>query len=368
MICRDRIDGIRRIAVLRANAIGDFIFVLPALEALRVAYPEAEIVLLGRPWHAEFVDGRPMPVDRAVVVPYSRGVRDPSPGGAEDPEALERFFAAIRRERFDLAVQLHGGGRHSNPFVRRLGARVTAGLKAPDAPELDRWVPYIYFQPEVFRYLEVVGLVGAPPVGFEPRLAVTGRDLEESRQVVPGEGPLVAIHPGAGDPRRRWPTESFAAVGDALVAAGARVVVTGTPAERPLVDAVREQMTADAQEVCGRLSLGGLAGLLARCRVVVSNDSGPLHVAMAVGAATVGIYWCGNLINSGPVTRTRHRPFPSWCLDCPQCGRNCFRDDCGHAVSFVADVPAGEVITAALDLLASETSRSAGKPQPVIPG
>lgn len=349
----DRVEGVSRIAVLRANAIGDFIFILPSLEALRAAYPGAEIVLLGRPWHAEFVSrGRPLPVDRAVVVPYSRGVHDPFPGGAENPGELDRFFAAMARERFDLALQLHGGGRNSNPFVLRLGARVTVGLRTPDAPALDRWIRYVYFQPEVFRYLEVVGLVGAEPVGYEPRLAVTGEDLEESRRLVPEGRPLVAVHPGAGDPRRRWPAEKFAAVGDALAAAGARVVVTGTPAERPLVEAVQGAMAAGAVEACGRLSLGGLAGLLARCRVVVSNDSGPLHVAMAVGAATVGIYWCGNLINSGPVTRARHRPALSWRLDCPLCGRNCLHDDCGHKVSFVADVPVEEIRESALDVLA----------------
>ena len=59
--------------------------------------------------------------------------------------------------------QLHGGGRHSNPLITGIGARVTAGLRADDAPALDRCVRYMYYQPEVFRYLEVVGLVGAAP-------------------------------------------------------------------------------------------------------------------------------------------------------------------------------------------------------------
>src|SRR5438093_11199142 len=109
---------------------------------------------------------------------------------------VERYFDRMARERFDLGIHLHGGGRNSNPFLLRLGARLTAGLKTPDAPRLDRWLPYVYFQPEVLRYLEVVSLVGAPPTTFQPRLAVTGADLDEARRVVPEtRRPLVALHP-----------------------------------------------------------------------------------------------------------------------------------------------------------------------------
>lgn len=110
-------------------------------------------------------------------------------------------------------------------------------------------------------------------------------------------------------------------------------------------------MSADAQNLCGRLFLGGLAGLLSRCRLVVSNDSGPLHMAAAVGAATVGIFWCGNLINAGPLTRARHRPFLSWRLECPVCGlNNSTNPPCEHRPSFVADIPTDKVIAAAHEL------------------
>lgn len=353
----------RKIAVLRANAVGDFIFILPALAALRAAYPAAEIVLLGLPWHAEFWQDRPGPVNRVVVVPPSVGIREPAPGAEEDPAELDRFFAQMAAERFDLAIQLHGGGRHSNPFVRRLGAELTIGLRAPDAVPLDRWAPYIYYQPEILRYLEVVALVGARTEVLEPRLTVTERDLVEADYAVPpGKLPLIALHPGAGDLRRRWPVEKFAAVGQALVKAGARVVVIGTPPERELASGVADKMDGQALNLCGYLSLNGLTGLLSRCCLVISNDSGPLHLAGAVGAATVGIYWCGNLITAGPVTRTRHRPVISWRLECPVCGRNCTYDDCGHSVSFVADVPVSEVQQAAFDLLAAIPAPSGVSP------
>jgi ADP-heptose:LPS heptosyltransferase len=348
----DKIADVRKIAVLRVNALGDFLFTLPALDALRAAYPDAEIVLLGKAWHAAFLKNRPGPVDRVVVVPAYGGVGE-APGCSEDPDEQERFFSAMRRERFDLAIQMHGGGYYSNPFVQRLGARMTIGMKAPEAAALDRWIPYVYFQPEILRYLEVVALVGATPTTLEPCVQVTQEDLSEARSALKMAWPprnLVALHPGAGDPGRRWPAENFARVGDALSAEGARIVVTGTQAEQRLAETVVGAMKAPALNLCGRLSLGGLAGLLSNCRVVVSNDSGPLHLAAAVGAATVGIYWCFNLINAGPLTRTRHRSASSWRLECPVCGANCTHSPCNHHASFVADIPAEDVIGEAVDL------------------
>jgi ADP-heptose:LPS heptosyltransferase len=103
--------------------------------------------------------------------------------------------------------------------------------------------------------------------------------------------------------------------------------------------------------LCGQLDMNALTGLLARCELVVSNDTGPLHLATAAGTRTVGIYWCGNLINAGWPTRSRHRPLASWQLDCPVCGVNCIDGHCGHTQSFVAGVAVQEVIASADALL-----------------
>jgi ADP-heptose:LPS heptosyltransferase len=344
---RDLVPGVRKIAVLRANAIGDFVFALPALAALKAAYPQAQIVLLGLPWHAQFLAGRPGPVDRVVAVPPVPGVRD----GEADELAAEAFFRSMEEERFDIAIQLHGGGRHSNPFVRRLGARLAVGLQAADAEPLDRCIPYTYFQPEIVRYLEVVALVGAAPLDLDPHLDVTAGDREEALRSVPIAGaPLTLLHPGASDPRRRWPVTHFATVGRALRDAGAKVLVNGTCAEFELCSEL-SRAVAGSVNVCGVLSLGGLLGVLARCAVVISNDTGPLHLAAAAGTRTVGIYWCFNLVNSSQLTRTRHRPFVSWSTHCPECGRDCTDGRCAHEVSFVASVGADEVRDAALALL-----------------
>jgi ADP-heptose:LPS heptosyltransferase len=355
------VQGVERIAVLRANAIGDFIVSLPALEALRAAYPDAELTLLACDWHRDFLAGRPGPVDRCVPVPPSVGVRDDRPPAP--PAAVEAFLADMRARRFDLAVQLHGGGRHSNRFVRGLGARVTIGSRGPDAPPLDRWVPYTGYQPEVLRFLEVVGLAGAAPVTLEPRIQVTAADRAEAARALSEGGrdaPLVALHPGAKDPRRRWPLEKLAGVGAELAAKGARLLVIGDAGERELAARVVAGLGGQAADLSGRLSLGGLAALLQRCTLLVGNDSGPVHLAGAVGTATVAVYWCVNLLNAGPLSRTRRRALVSWRQHCPLCGADATRGGCPHPASFVAEVEAAEVAAEALDLLEREGGAANG--------
>ncbi|MET8350623.1 MULTISPECIES: glycosyltransferase family 9 protein [unclassified Micromonospora] len=354
-----RVPDVQRIAVLRANALGDFLFVLPALDALRAAYPEAEIVLLGAPWHAKLWRDRPGPVDRVLVVPPAPGIRTPEAGEAES--SMDDFLAAATGEGFDLAVQIHGGGANSNPLVSGLGARVTVGLRADDAPPLDRWIRYIYYQHEVIRYLEAVALVGAPATTIVPALAVTDADRAEADQVLgPPDRPRVALHPGASDTRRRWPAERFAEVARELHGDGFEVLVTGTPSEREVVDRVVAAAGVPVRPQVGTLSLGGLAGCYAGCALVVSNDTGPLHLAAAVGTPTVGVYWVGNLINTANPLRGRHRPICSWIVHCPVCGVDCTPGiyphrpgdgECPHRDSFVSDVPTIEVLEAARELL-----------------
>jgi ADP-heptose:LPS heptosyltransferase len=344
-----REPDVRKIAVVRANGLGDYLFAVPALTALRSAYPAAEIVYLGQPWHRDFLESRPGPVDRVMVIPPCRGVGAPE-DAEEDPQALESFFESARRERFDILLQMHGGGRYSNPFALQLGAGLTAGLKSEDAVALDRWIPYIYFQPEVLRYLEVVALVGASPETFEPSIELTASDREEATRVLAQEPrPLVVLHPKVGDPRRQWPLENFARLGDLLAREGAQVFITGSEAEQPAVAEVLGQMRQPARSV-RRLSLGALAALFKQAALVIANDSGPLHLAGAVGSRSIGIFWCGNMITAAPLDRRRHHPVISWQLDCTLCGRNTIHDDCGHAVSFVSEIP--------LELVA-ETARAA---------
>jgi len=398
----ERVPRVERIAVLRANAVGDLVVALPALHALRRAYPQARISLLARDWHRRFLEGRPSPVDEVIVLPASidLGAGAPEAGEGEaqaDAEEAGAFLAQLRDRRFDIALQLHGGGVHSNPFVRALGARVSAGLCARDAPPLDRNLTYRALHPEVLRLLEAVALVGAHGCEVEPRLAVIESDRIEAAQALEAaaalqpagalhvagalqaadalhaaggcyaddaggradrwaagaQPPLLVLQPGCTDPRRAWPAESFAAIGDHCARRGARVVLNGTAAEAPTLARVRAAMREPVTDLAGVLSLGGLLGLLERARLLVSNDTGTAHLARAIDLPSVTICWIGNLASYGPMSCERHAVALSWQVHCPRCGRLNVADRCEHDDSFVATVGSHEVLALVDDLWAA---------------
>jgi ADP-heptose:LPS heptosyltransferase len=164
---------------------------------------------------------------------------------------------------------------------------------------------------------------------------------------------MVVLHPGASDPRRRWPAERFAQVGDALAHEGYKVLLVGIPDEAGVVERVSERMEMPAQNLCGALTLHALTGVIRRAALVIANDSGPRHLAEAVGTPTVGLFWAGNVINAGSAFRSLHRPLLSWRLECAVCGRNTIHDSCSHSASFVDDIRIEEALEAAFDLLAS---------------
>jgi ADP-heptose:LPS heptosyltransferase len=348
------LSGIRKIAVLRPNEVGDFVFSLPCLHALKNTYPDAQIVYLGKAWHAGFLNGRPGPVDQVVVMPPCQGVGLP-PEAQVDPQPLQRFIDAMRDTEFDLALQIYGGGHYSNPFIRHLGARLAIGLKAADAAPLDRWISYGPLQNRRLQMLEVASLAGANMLQLGPELAVTEQDRREAAQVLGPDPvkPIVMLQPAANDRRRCWPAERFAALADVLVKAGALIAVNGTDQERPVVREVIEQMHNPALDLCGKLSLSGVCGVLERATLLVSNDTGPLHLALAIGTPCVGIYWLTNLIESAPLRQHGHRPALSVRSHCPVCGAENLTQRCSHDVSFVDDVSLEEVTSLALELFAS---------------
>jgi ADP-heptose:LPS heptosyltransferase len=380
-------SGVSRIAVLRGGGLGDLMFALPAVAALKAAYPDASVTLLGTPVHAELLSQTVGPVDETVILPFSEGVRP----GPEDDDELERFFAGMRARKFDLAVQLHGGGRYSNPFLLRLGARHTVGTRTADAARLERTVPYLYYQHEPLRALEVAGFAGAPPRELEARLQTLPEFRRQLEQELlgnggpghgnggPGNHRVLVIHPGATDERRRWPAERFAAVARKAADDGFRVCVVGDSSEKELAETVVELAaepsgtaqsgtgqsgTGQSQDVrpaveslAGKLSLGELAALLAGSAVVVANDSGPRHLAQALGTPTVGIFWSGNAINAAPLGRSMHRIHLGWVTRCEVCGVDVTQvgwtaPRCPHDESTVKAVEPSEVYEDVLQLTA----------------
>jgi ADP-heptose:LPS heptosyltransferase len=350
---------VRKIAVLRANALGDFVSVLPALQALRETFPDSEIVYLGRHWHKEFLKDRESPIDRVIVVPPYPGISESEsfiPGG----EVSDDFFSAMQKEKFDIALQMHDTGCNSNQFLLKLGAKLTVGLQSPDAPALDISIPDIYYFNESMRYLEMVARVGAKTRYIQPDLSVIESDVAEAFNVLanPCNKPIALVDPGASDARRRWPPENFAQLVDFLIYAGYHVCLTGLDGEREVINAVIASVhnKEKVQDLCGKLSLAGMVGITSLSDIVVSNDTVTLDVARAVQTPNVGIFWCGNIVNPLPKPTGLNINLLSWNLHCPVCNVSSFsfdetESDCKHDTSFVAEIPVDEVTDAVKELI-----------------
>lgn len=323
-----------RVAVMRGGGIGDTILALPALQVLRSRFPDTRITLIGSEWHRQLLRDRHLPFDEVVVLPDAW-----EHGGV----LVEAFNQRLRMRDFDLAVQMHGGGRNSNALVLSWGADLTVGMATADAPPLDRTVAYRPWQHEVLRFLDLVMLLdeggtSASATTLLPSLPLTAAEADAEAL------DLLVVHPGATDPRRRWSPQNFAGV---IRATGLPSVLIGSEDEGDLCAAVAAE--SDAVNLCGALDLTGMIRLLAHSRLVLANDSGPRHVAEAVGTPTVSIFWIGNLINAGPLRRDHHLVEVSWQVACPSCGATVITHDgtgmprCGHTDSWVDVVPVESV-------------------------
>lgn len=299
----------QRVVVVRALHLGDLLCAVPAFRALRAALPQAELTLVGLPWARAFVERFRGYLDAFMPFPGFPGI----PEGPQRLDRLPGFLQEARRRRFDLALQLHGNGTVSNTFTLLLGARITAGFYVPGQPCPDpRWfLPYPDDLPEVCRPLRLLEGLGVPAGSPELEFPLTAEDeaalaaLEEARALRPGE--YACVHPGARAPARRWTPEGFAAVGDWLASQALTVVLTGTAAERPLVQAVASAMRHPACVLAGRTSLGALAVLLRGARLLVCNDTGVSHLAAALGTPSVVVFTGSDPRRWAPLDRRRHR-------------------------------------------------------------
>ncbi|HEY1010851.1 MAG TPA: glycosyltransferase family 9 protein, partial [Daejeonella sp.] len=170
---------------------------------------------------------------------------------------------------------------------------------------------------------------------------------------------LAIIHPGATDLRRRWPAENFGHIADHLIEQNFLVCLTGTASETKTVARVLEHSRRQSHilNFCGRLNLKGLTGLLSMADILVSNDTGPLHLARALQTRTIGIFWCGNSITGMSMTSNIHRSLISWVFQCPLCGLS-FKEfekersaGCTHCTSFVSDISIDEVKASLQDII-----------------
>jgi heptosyltransferase-2 len=308
----------RNIIVRAPNWVGDAVLSIPALKSLRHRFPASEITLLVRPWVAGLFRYAPF-VDHV----WDR----PSPGILRwIPTAHE-----VRQKEFDLAVLL------TNSFESALtmfaaGVRERAGYATDHRGFLlTRRVPpprRKVHQTSYYLHLLDASLGPGPGPGID--IDATHGEREAARRLLAGEGlqnpePFLVISPGAAfGSAKRWTEVRFAELADRLGGElGLRTVIIGTEAEREIALRIGSLMRTPFTVLAGRTDLETLVGVLAEASLVVTNDSGPMHVAAALGTPTLGIFGSTDVEVTGPVGRrtqvVRHAVDCSPCLlrECP---------------------------------------------------
>jgi ADP-heptose:LPS heptosyltransferase len=301
---------VERLVVFRGLYLGDLVAATPALRALRGGYPRAEITLVSLPWTTTLAPHLPY-VDRLLPYPGAPGL-----DGAGTEEELEEFVEQMSAERFDLAVNMHGRGPTSTRLVARFRARRTAsfvGEKVSDLPALDVEVPWDAEAHESRKLLLLAKKVGGIPTvacdNAEPELRIREEDKQRARALLPADprkGPLALVHPGASVPEKRWPGEAFGQVAKDLAQLGYTVAVTGSAREKELTRRVSEA-SPGSLDLGDKTDLSTLITLVAWANVVVTNDTGPAHLAYALRTPSVTLFGPSTDAGRwGPLDRRRH--------------------------------------------------------------
>lgn len=304
-----------RILVVKAAGIGDLLLAVPALRALRARFPEATIDLLVTPKCTSLLRNCPY-VDHVFVLPVE-GMHNKIIMSEIKP--LLHLLRKLRNRQYDLLVNLYHLFSNRGAFRVRLllqavGAKISIGRNTDGRGTFyDAWIDDSWEDPafasrhEVDLNLDVVRLLGAvdPGAGLEFRIGEEDRVRVE--EVLRKEGktwksaPRIVLNPGGDAVYKRWPAEYFAHLGDLLVEkTGAEVLVVGGEKDRPVVERVISQMHGSAVDLAGKLSLPELAALFSTCDLCVTNDTGPMHLAVAVGLPVVALFGPGKPGRYGP--------------------------------------------------------------------
>ncbi|MBE7492829.1 MAG: lipopolysaccharide heptosyltransferase II [Planctomycetes bacterium] len=279
----------RNVVVRAPNALGDLVMATPAFARLAAHYgrdrlslvclPAGESLLRGNVWFRE-------------VLAYDRKGRHAGFGGSL------AFARELRKRRFDLGIilpnslgsafQFLWGGVKRRVGYFKEGRRFLLHAGRPrDHDEQGRFVPKYTGR----YFMDLLDVMGLPPAPLVPVLPLTAEEQSEAGRALAERGlverPFVVIAPGAAfGPSKLWPAERFAAVADALAGRGLGVLFSLGPGEEETVAAVRRHMRADAATTQG-LSLGVIKAVIARAALVLTNDTGPRHVAVALGRPVV---------------------------------------------------------------------------------
>ena len=301
-----------KILLIRLRLVGDVVFTTPAVRAVRRRFPDAHISYLVEPGAAPIVRQSPH-LDDVIEAPRRRGWRRL----ADDASLAWR----LRRARYDLVIDFHGGPR-SAWLARATGARRRIGYEIrgrtwmyTDAVARPRELRPRH---SVENQWDLVALLGIPrpdpsvdPVEMRPDPHARSRVSRTLAAAgVPDGADLIVVHVSAGNPFRRWPAESFAEAAARLARGGAsrRVVFTSGPSDagaaRGIADLTRARLDPALREgvvQCDEFDLAGLRALIERAALFIGGDSGPLHVAATTGTPVVAVF--------GPTLAARSRPW-----------------------------------------------------------
>lgn len=298
---------IRKIVVFRALQIGDMLCSIPAIRALRHAYPNAEITLIGLPWSKMLIDRFSNYFNSSIIFPGYPGF----PEQPVDRLAFPGFLKQVQEQNFDLAIQMQGSGIISNPLVDLFAAKHTAGFYSEKnyCPNKELYIKYPSTSHEVHRHLELIESLGITEFTEDLEFPILAKDEEEFKLAALPIQPqdYVVIHPGSRGVSRQWSPENFAAVADDCIENGLKVVITGTKDEAEIVENVLGFMKHKAINAAGKTSLGAVAVLIRDAAALVSNCTGVAHIAAGLKTKSIVVSLDVEPSRWSPLNKTLHR-------------------------------------------------------------
>ncbi len=293
--------------LIRPDHLGDVLLSTPAIRALRQAQPSARLVGLTGPWSAEALAAYP-DISLVLTLPFPGFTRMPKQSVSMPYLMAWQWARKVRQLRYETAIILRPDHWWGAMLAYMAGIPRRVGYDLPDVrPFLNQRLPYTRDH-AVLQNMRLVerwtGAIKLKDIEYGYPITSADRDYVNSLlgvSQVSADRPLVAIHPGAGAPLKRWTPENWALVADKLAdRLRATVVFTGSDREHAQIWQVMDKMRHRAVSVAGDTNLAQLAALYERTSVVLGADSGPMHLAVASGAPTVHLFGPADPAEFGP--------------------------------------------------------------------
>ena len=279
----------KRILIVRMDRIGDVVLSTPAIKAVRDEYPDSHIAVLVRPYARDIVDGNPYLNE---VITYDKSGREKGVFGNI------KFISHLKRKRFDLAIILHPkNSSHVLTFLAGIPERI--GYDKKLGALLTKRIPHTKqygLKHEMDYALDLLGYIGIKPKDKSLYMPINKLSEEKIRAVFDKNGIsekdiVVVIHPAASCPSRRWGLDRFAGTADILSKRfGAKIIIIAGPEDAAFGRNVSKLMKIKPLDLSGKTSIADLASVLKRSRLLISNDSGPVHIACALGIPVISIF------------------------------------------------------------------------------